>query len=71
MADIRSGRLLSGINCIIGVFLRRKWKIRFPEGRKLEDVLISHRIVGNSNQIVLTTRPLYLYHTREGIGGFI
>lgn len=41
-------------------------KIRFPEGRKLEDVLISHRIVGNSNRIVLTTRPLYLYRTREG-----
>ncbi len=41
-------------------------KIRFPEGRKHEDVLTSHRIVGNAERIVMTTRVLYLYRMREG-----
>lgn len=40
--------------------------IRFPVGRRHEDVLISHLIIDNANRIVLTTRKLYLYRTRSG-----
>lgn len=38
--------------------------IRFPEGRKHEDVLTSHLIVARATRIVLTTRELYMYRTR-------
>lgn len=38
--------------------------IRFPVGRKLEDVLISHLLVANAKQIVLTMHKLYLYRIR-------
>ena len=38
--------------------------VRFPDGRKLEDVLISHLLVANAKQIVLTMHKLYLYHIR-------
>ena len=41
-------------------------KIRFPIGRKLEDVLTSHLIAANAKQIVLTMRGLYLYRIRAG-----
>lgn len=41
-------------------------KIRFPIGRKLEDVLTSHLIAANAKRIVLTTRGLYLYRIRAG-----
>lgn len=41
-------------------------KIRFPTGRKLEDVLTSHLIAANAEQIVLTMRELYLYRIRPG-----
>lgn len=44
----------------------RNGKIRFPIGRRHEDVLTSHLIVANASRIVLTTRKLYLYRTREG-----
>lgn len=37
--------------------------IRFPVGRKLEDVLMSHLMVANAARIVLTTRKMYLYRT--------
>ena len=40
--------------------------IRFPLGRRHEDVLISHLIVANANKIVLTTQELYMYRTRPG-----
>ena len=40
--------------------------IRFPEGRRHEDVLISHVIVDNAERIVLTTHKLYMYRTRPG-----
>ena len=40
-------------------------KIRFPQGRKHEDVLTSHLIVENANRIVLTTQVLYCYRSRE------
>lgn len=40
--------------------------IRFPLGRRHEDVLISHLIVENANKIVLTTKELYMYRTRPG-----
>lgn len=40
--------------------------IRFPISRRHEDVLTSHLIVANASRIVLTTRKLYLYRTREG-----
>lgn len=40
--------------------------IRFPVGRRHEDVLISHLIVDNANKIVLTTQELYMYRTRPG-----
>lgn len=40
--------------------------IRFPVGRRHEDVLISHLIVDNANRIVLTTQKLYMYRTRPG-----
>ena len=38
--------------------------IRFPIGRRHEDVLTSHLIVANAGRIVLTTQKLYLYRTR-------
>lgn len=41
-------------------------KIRFPLGRKHEDVLTSHLIVANANRIALTTQTLYRYRIREG-----
>ncbi|MDE6319310.1 MAG: glycosyltransferase [Lachnospiraceae bacterium] len=37
--------------------------IRFPVGRKLEDVLMSHLMVANAARVVLTMRKLYLYRT--------
>lgn len=40
--------------------------IRFPVGRKLEDVLTSHLIVANAKRIVLTMREMYLYRIRPG-----
>ena len=43
-----------------------KDRIRFPEGRRHEDVLTSHLIVYNAQRIVLTTQVLYLYRTRAG-----
>ncbi|MBD5513728.1 MAG: glycosyltransferase [Lachnospiraceae bacterium] len=39
--------------------------IRFPVGRRHEDVLTSHLIVANAGRIVLTTQKLYMYRTRE------
>lgn len=39
--------------------------IRFPIGRRHEDVLTSHLIVANAKRIVLTTRKLYLYRIRS------
>ena len=39
--------------------------IRFPIGRRHEDVLTSHLIVANAGRIVLTTQKLYMYRTRE------
>ena len=40
-------------------------RIHFPEGRKYEDVMISHQIIANARRIALTTQALYLYRTRE------
>lgn len=40
-------------------------KVRFPTGRRYEDVLISHLIAANAGKIVLTSRQLYLYRTRQ------
>lgn len=40
--------------------------IRFPVGRKLEDVLTSHLIVDNAMRVVLIMRGLYLYRIRPG-----
>ncbi|MBD5524287.1 MAG: glycosyltransferase [Lachnospiraceae bacterium] len=39
--------------------------IRFPIGRRHEDVLTSHLIVANAGRIALTTQKLYMYRTRE------
>ena len=39
--------------------------IRFPIGRRHEDVLTSHLIIANAERIALTTQKLYLYRTRE------
>lgn len=44
----------------------RNEMVRFPVGRKFEDVRTSHLIVKNAKRIVLTTRKLYLYRTRSG-----
>lgn len=44
----------------------RKDNIRFPEGRRHEDVLTSHLIVYNAQRIALTTQVLYLYRIRAG-----
>lgn len=41
-------------------------RVRFPLGRRHEDVLISHLLVNNAEKIVLTTRRLYIYRTRPG-----
>lgn len=40
--------------------------VRFPVGRKFEDVLTSHLIVKNAKRIVLTTQKLYMYRIRPG-----
>lgn len=50
------------------VFQRNGGKdsIRFPEGRRHEDVLTSHLIVTNAQRIALTTQVLYLYRVRAG-----
>lgn len=39
--------------------------VRFPAGRKLEDVLTSHIIAENARRFVLTMRKLYLYRIRS------
>lgn len=41
-------------------------RIRFPVGRRHEDVLTSHLIVYNAQRIALTTQVLYLYRVRAG-----
>lgn len=40
--------------------------IRFPIGRRHEDVLTSHLLVANAERIVITRRALYLYRIRPG-----
>lgn len=44
----------------------RRDRIRFPEGRRHEDVLTSHLIIYNAQQVALTTQVLYLYRVRSG-----
>lgn len=44
----------------------KKDRIRFPEGRRHEDVLTSHLIVDNAKRIAFTTKVLYLYRVRAG-----
>ena len=48
------------------IFNRQSFTIRFPEGRKHEDVLISHLLIQNAKKIALTTGIFYLYRIREG-----
>lgn len=48
------------------VFTQSENIIRFPEGRRHEDVLTSHLIVRNAEKIALTTGKFYLYRLREG-----
>lgn len=52
------------------LYCRELWngrrKIRFPEGRNHEDVLISHLVVQGAKTIVLTTEILYFYRIRKG-----
>lgn len=52
------------------LYCREVWngrkKIRFPEGRNHEDVLISHLVVQGAKTIVLTTEILYFYRIRKG-----
>lgn len=48
------------------IFNRQSSTIRFPEGRKHEDVLISHLLIQNAKKIALTTGIFYLYRIREG-----
>ncbi len=43
-----------------------KRRMRFPEGRSLEDVLVSHLIIERVGRIALTTQALYLYRVRDG-----
>ena len=43
-----------------------KRRMRFPEGRSLEDVLISHLIIESVERIALTTQALYFYRVRDG-----
>lgn len=38
--------------------------VRFPVGRRHEDVVTSHRIVANASRIALTAHRLYLYRIR-------
>lgn len=38
--------------------------VRFPVGKRHEDVVTSHRIVANASRIVLTAHRLYLYRIR-------
>lgn len=48
------------------VLNQQKRMIRFPEGRRHEDVLTSHLLVQNAHKIALTTDIFYLYRVREG-----
>ena len=52
------------------LYCREVWngrkKIRFPESRNHEDVLISHLVVQSVKTIVLTTEILYFYRIRKG-----
>lgn len=52
------------------LYCREVWngrkKIRFPESRNHEDVLISHLVVQGTKTIVLTTEILYFYRIRKG-----
>ena len=52
------------------LYCREVWngrkKIRFPESRNHEDVLISHVVVQGAKTIVLTTEILYFYRIRKG-----
>ena len=52
------------------LYCREVWngrkKIRFPESRNHEDVLISHLVVQGAKTIVLTTEILYFYRIRKG-----
>ncbi len=40
--------------------------IRFPVGRRHEDVLISHLLINNAEKVALTKKVLYCYRTRSG-----
>lgn len=40
--------------------------VRFPMGKRHEDVLTSHLFVANAERVVLTMQELYLYRTRPG-----
>lgn len=40
--------------------------IRFPVGRRYEDVLISHLLINNAGKVALTMQVLYCYRTRSG-----
>lgn len=40
-------------------------KVRFPIGRRYEDVLTSHLMIANAYKIALTPQHLYLYRTRQ------
>ncbi len=40
--------------------------IHFPEGRRYEDVAVTHRLVYRSKQIMMMETPLYYYRIRDG-----
>lgn len=49
--------------------LRGRWDksaVRFPIGRRHEDVLTSHLLIANADRVVMTRKKLYLYRVRPG-----
>lgn len=45
---------------------QNKAAVRFPIGRRHEDVLTSHLLIANTDRVVITGKKLYLYRARQG-----
>lgn len=46
--------------------IREVPSVRFPAGRRHEDVLTSHLFTANAGRVAITATPLYLYRERPG-----
>ena len=49
------------------MYIRRLWnKLRFPVGKKSEDIYVMYEIINNSNGLYYSAVPKYYYRQREG-----